>query len=536
MPWSSAAQSSRPGPSSPGKKFNKIVPIIPPQGINQVDPLAGEFPPLDGIYMNNWIATRYGTKVRTGYAHYSDAVDVGGVKSIIPFNGSVSTNDKLFAAGSSGIYDISAGPAVSAIAFPGATSLSGHGQWCAFTTLSGFNTTYTDEQYGYYLYTETGNTWAAVTNTQVTGVDPALFVDVCAYRARLWFVERGSSRAWFLPTGAIIGAATVFDFGNKFKHGGNLQALYTWVNDSLNLTEYLVAISSTGEVIVYTGIDPTDASNFSEAGSWFIGNVPIGRRLAGAFGGDLYLLSIYGLLPISKLVTGQIPEIDAIELSRKISPAIQSTMAETFQTLGWEVRFVPSENAVIIATPQQVGVPFTQFVLALNNQGWCTYLDMPVYTGEMWNGAYYFGALDGNVYAHTGTQDNVPLNSSIGTNILATLLGGYFDYQEPGQYHIAQAIRPVFLTQTPPSFTCQIQYDYDLSNNLAPSLPIPVIGSVWDIGTWDNALWGGQFITSGAVQGAYGQGRAMAVALGVSASDSVTILRFDLTFETGDSL
>lgn len=354
MPWSSPSGVKMKGGIAPVPQLTKPKLVYPPVGINQVDPLA-QMDPRDAIFMYNMISYRYGTKVRQGYKQWGTNVGVGGVKTIIPYTGTTVLKNRLFAVATNGIYDVSISVDTPAPKFSfagGATPTSGQGIWQAVTTLSGFFMTYCDEQYGYNLYTESTDTWAAVTGAQVTGVDPATLVFVLAYKERLWFVQRNTSVAWFLGTGAIIGAATAFNFGNKFKHGGTLQALYTWtIQGSTGPQSYLVAISSSGEILIYGGDDPTDAANFSIVGSWFIGTVPVGRRIAGNVGGDLYILSISGLQPLNKVVQGNQTQIENIEVSRKVTPAIRVAMNTTLNKLGWEIKLYPSQDALMVMSP-----------------------------------------------------------------------------------------------------------------------------------------------------------------------------------------
>lgn len=539
MPWSSPVPAKKKGDrTTPIPSGNQTGLIIPPVGINQVDPIA-EFPDTDAVFMYNWVASRYGTRVRTGYQQYGVTVGTGGVKTVIPYAGTDSTRDRLFAIAADGIYDLTSpatAPAVK-LAFPSQTTKSGHGIWTAFTTIGGFFTTYFDSQFGYYLYTESTDTWVRVLGSDVTGVNPNNLVFGCIYKAKIWTIQDGTSDAWYLPTGSVIGAATRFAFGNKFRHGGTLQALYTWTHDSATgIDEYLIAISSSGEVVVYNGDDPSDATNFRQVGSWFIGTVPIGRRIGGSFGGDLYLLSVYGLLPISKLIAGELSQTDSIELSRKISPAVQQNMALSFQTLGWEVKLNPSDNTLIVVAPQLSGFPFTQFVQSLNNQGWSIYQAMPIYTGEMYNGKFYFGGLDSNLYVQTGTLDNLSMDGSTGVQIQASMLTAFKDYEKPGFYHRGQIIRPVFLTSGQPTYSVEVRYDYNIQEVFATGGTTPPSGAVWDLGVWDVAVWTGDFIAVDQPQGALGVGRAMAVGLNISTGVATTLVRFDLTFDEAASI
>lgn len=541
MPWSSPTGVKSKGSfSSPIPQIAEPVLVLPPVGINQVDPLS-QMDPKDAIFMYNMTSFRYGTKVRQGYKQWATTVGPGGVKTIIPYTGSILTKDRLFAAGTDGIYNVSTSVAAPAAAFTfagGATPNSGQGIWQAVTTIAGFFCAYCDEDKGYHLYTEATDAWAAVTNVQVTGVDPATLCFVMSYKERLWFIQKGTSSAWYLPTDSITGLAVQFNFGNKFKHGGTLQALYTWtIQGSTGPQNYLVAISSSGEILIYGGDDPSDATNFAVVGSWYIGTVPVGRRLAGNIGGDLYILSISGLQPLNKVVQGNQTQIENIEVSRNVSPAIRAAMLVSFQQNGWEVKLYPSQDSLFVMSPQQVGFQNQQFVQSLNNQGWSIFQSMPIFTGDVWEGNFYFGGLDGNVYIIQGDTDNQPRDGSTnGISISWSCLGSFQDYGEPGVYHQPQFIRPVFLAAAPPTVAVEVRFDYNISEVFTPGLAAPGSGSLWDIALWDVGIWGGAVFEVETVRGATGIGRAMAIGLSGSSSQETTLIRYDLIGNSGGLL
>lgn len=501
-------------------------------GINALDPLVS-MQPTDSIFQYNLIPSQYGCKVRTGYSLWASGIS--STRTIIPYNGSVPAQDKLFAAGPNGIYDISSAvtnPAP-AISFISVTSASGLGNSINVATLGGHYICYADEVNGYYTYTEGGG-WAKVAmgagGTQVSGFDPSTFVHVCQFKERLWFTLRDSSTAVYLPTGAIFGAATQFNFGNKFRHGGFLVGIYTWTLDGgSGIDDYLVAISSGGDVVIYQGTDPSVATSFSVVGQWYIGPPPAGRRIAGSFGGDLYVLSSYGVLPLSKLIAGVPIQDDSVYLSRKISPLINSVMGSVRTNSGWEVRLIPSENLLLIASPQVGSNPYQQFVQSLNTQGWAIYRDIPYFTGDAWNGQFYIGTSDGRVLWHTGNLD-------ISSNINWSYLSAYQDI-DPGRFNRMGFIRPVFISQGTPSFEVESRYDYDLSEVLGnPQAGVGPTGSLWDISKWDQSLWSGTLSTTAPVRGAVGIGRALAVGLNGNSAVATTLIRIDHIGQTGGYL
>lgn len=540
------------GPRGPGKSSLlqpvppevKCVPVPAPNaGINAVDGLLtmGERGPEDSIFQYNLIPSQYGCKVRTGYQDW--VTGLAGIRTVHPYTGSVSANDRLWVMNTNGIYNASTSAVAPAIntAFPSVNSTSGYGQWTNYTTVAGHFGLYCDETNGYYVYTEAGGTWAKVAlgggATQVSGIDPALFVQPLIYKERAWFVEKNSARAWYLPTGAIFGAATVFNFGNKFKHGGTLVALFNWTVDGGEGTnDYLVAISSAGDIVLYNGTDPSVATDFKQQGQWYIGPPPAGRRIAGSFGGELYVLSAYGIVPLTRLIAGALIQQDDIYLSRKITPLINDQMLLARNVLGWEIKLISTENLLITSVPKQIGFDYIQFVQALNSKGWAVYRDLPYFTGDTWQGIFYIGTEDGRVVVHTGSQDNVSTTGTNGIAIDWSALSVFQEYGEVGKYKITQFIRPVFLAAQAPAYAVEARYDYNLSEVLSPPASPIFSGSVWDVGIWDSALWGGDFVEVENPVGGSGIGRNIAIAINGSSSAPTILVRYDLMFTTGGLL
>jgi hypothetical protein len=524
----------------------KCAPIPAPMGgINAVDGLygTGERSPQDAIFLYNLIPSQYGTKVRTGYRDWCTDVGTDGVRTILPYTGSLSSENRLWAMASDGIYDVSSSAATPAVdtSFAVTDATSGYGQWTNYTTAGGHFGLYCDETNGYYVYTESTQTWAKVAMgagaTQVANVDPADFVHVTIYKERAWFVEKESARAWYLPTGAIFGAATVFNFGNKFKHGGTLVGLYNWTVDGGEGTnDYLVAISSSGDIVLYNGSDPSVATDFFQQGQWYIGPPPAGRRIAGAFGGELYVLSSYGIIPLTRLISGALIQQDDVYLSRKITPLVNAQMTASREDLGWELKLISSENILLCSSPKRTGYNFTQFAQALNSKGWAVYRDFPYFTGDTWEGDFYVGTSDGRVLIHSGTEDAVDINGENGIAIDWSAMSVFQEYGEVGKYKITQFIRPVFEAAQPPSYSVEARYDYNLSEVLAPPAAAVLTGTLWDVGVWDTDLWGGDFIPVEKPVGGAGIGRNIAVAINGSSSSVTILIRYDLMFTSGGML
>lgn len=524
------------------RQVTKPVSLPAPQGgVNRVDGLAA-MPPQDAIFLYNMLPSEYGTRVREGYQAWATGVGNGWVRTIIPFTGD--PDPKLFACAADGIYDISNSVASPSAAFTFATenATSGLGVWSNFVNdAAAYFVLYTDETNGYHVYTAATDTWAAVAMgggaTEVSNVDPADLVFVTLFKNRVWFVERGTANAWYLPAGTIYGAATKFNFGNKFKHGGYLVALYSWtVDGGEGVDDYLVAISSGGDVVVYKGSDPATATDWFQHGGWFIGPPPIGRRVAGSFSGELYLLSTYGIIPMSKLLSGTLVQLQEVQLSRKISPIINTEMVATRNSYGWEIVLVPSQNILLTSSPKREGFDYTQFAYSLNTPGWGVFRDLPYFTGASWESDFFFSDEDGNVHKYTGNQDAVDIDGENGVDINWAGLMSFQGFGNDGTYKRIQFIRPVFLAESAPSFTVEARYDYDLSEVFGTPSTSSIAAALWDFGIWDLSTWVGDFAVSDQVRGGADLGRVVSVGFEGNSSSATILIKFDLMLDDGGLL
>jgi hypothetical protein len=527
-------------PSQQRSQPSKIP--APMSGINAQSGLS-EMAPDEAIFMKNIYPARYGCRVRSGYTEYATNVGTGGTRTIISYVGSDPTEDRLFATGEDGIYDVTGGGASPTLelAFGSVDAESGYGHWAAMVTIAGHFLAYCDETNGYKLYTESTGNWTTVAMGagagEVSGVDPASFAFVTLFKSKLWFVVKDSSQAWYLPTGSIAGTATLFDFGSKFKHGGNLVALYNWTIDGgEGIDDYLVAISSTGDVIIYKGNDPSSASDFVQHGQWYIGQTPVGRRIAGAFGGELYIISAYGLIPLTKLIAGALIQQEDIYVSRKINPLINEQMKVSRTSLGWEVRLVPADNLLMIATPKRTGLDYLQFVQSLNTEGWSTFYDIPYLTGDTWLDGFYIGDENNRVLLYTGNADNVALDGTGATDIEFSSLQTFQEEGTVGAYKRVQFIRPVFVASAAPAYIAEARYDYNLSEVFGSPSSSTVSGALWDSAVWDTDLWSVGIAPIDPLRGGSGMGRTIAIGINGNSQAETILVRTDIHRDQGWTL
>jgi hypothetical protein len=504
---------------------NRLAPmLIPaPEGINRTDAVMA-MPPSDCIDLYNAVRDEMGLRTRLGYEEHVTGLG-SAVRSVLAFAGSDATKDKLFACCEDGIYDCTTSTATPTRVYEFATknTTSGRGNASVYVSAAGHFLVYCDETNGYIRFDEDTTTWAAVAagagagqiNGTYTGggaVDPADFAFVCPWKNRLWFVERDSARAWYADVGVHSGDVAQFDFGNRFPHGGTLVGLWSCTLDGgAGVDDYLVAVSSAGDVVVYQGTDPSSAASFALKGSWFIGSTPAGRRIATDVGGDLLLMSLLGAIPLSRLISGQVVAAAGTYETYKIAPIFRRLAQEKRNETGWEVKLHPGDGTLLINVPSTEGGD--QLAMGLSRKSWGRYRDLPVACMETWGGKLYFGTSDGRLCINDGWLDNTLRDGTPGSAIEAAVLTSFQTGGFAGVKRV-QFIRPRFLSEgAVVGFKAKAAFDFDFSEVSGSPAPGTAVDS-WDSGLWDAAVWGsGGYTPSSSVVGATGIGTHLAIAL-----------------------
>jgi len=368
--------------------------------------------------------------------------------------------------------------------------------------------------------------------------DPSRIVFVAVWGSRVWLVERDTSRAYYLDVNSIYGTATSFDFGSKMQKGGPLVGLWSWSYDGgSGLDALLVAISTAGDVVIYRGSDPTDALTFGLKGSWFAGGVPKGRRIATDTGGDLFVASVLGLLPLSRLVVGGEELNQGEYATSKIAPVFSRLTSLYAGNKGWGIYVHPTDNVLLVTVPVAEGEASEQLAMSLTTKGWFPYADLPIVSAAVWSRELYFGTSDGRVCRNVGGVDDVKLDDSTDFDPIDWSLLTAFQNLGNGANKQIVMVRPVLLSETPDAnVRAEARYDY-AQTELADSAEVGGGGDgTWDGSAWDSSTWAPDYQAKQAVVGATGMGRAVAVALRGNAISRTTLVGVDIFLRAGGML
>lgn len=514
----------------------------PMRGIDVSQPLPGG-DPTTALRLENLIPRVLGNQMRRGYLRWVSNLD-GEVRSLMRYLPPSGANQLLAATSSGKIYNVTTASASGVVPVPVLTVVAGApvGEWTSlnYTTNAGVHVMLmVCPGAGYWIYD--GAVFTQITlgagPNQIAGIDPDLFSFVTVYQNRLWFIENGTTRGWYLGFGVYAGTATAFDFGSMLPNGGTLQALINWTFDGssgVGVNVQFVIVASQGDVLVYSGTDPSTAATWTVNGRWFIGRVPVGYRFFSNYQQDVIILSERGMVFMSELMRGQ-GFFANPQTASAINSALAAEIAASLTTRYWEVRFLPNDQLLVI-NRAEVTTENLQWVFEVNTKAFATLRGIPMLTVDTFDGRGYSGDLVGNVWqvlvgGSDGSVDGTPGNDLQGICVTA--------FQPLGEAIRVKRflmVRPSFISDTPPGVQAGLNSEWNIN---APSLAPAYLGagsSAWDVGLWDVAVWSGEGQSYEAWVGATGAGRYGSLALRVRASADTIFIGWQALVEQGGVL
>lgn len=484
------------------------------------------------LVLDNFFPTATTARLRRGDVEHAD-IDGGMVESVIVYlNGA---NEKLFAADDEKIVDITAPTPVDAV-----TGLSG-GEWSYVQFASSDGTVWlrmvngedTPLAYdGSTFGTAPALTFAAPDEAK----DPADLNYVWAFANRLFFVEKDSLTAWYLPAGQIGGELSPLPLGGVFERGGSLLFGAVWSSDSGNqggLSEQCIFVSTEGEVAVYQGINPGDADMWRKVGVYQVGR-PLGREAWFRAGGDVMINTTVGLISLASAVGKDFAALAPTAVSYPIEDAWNDAVRFRGES-GWKCAVWAAQQMAIIVPPFLQQMELECFVVNLRTGAWCRFTGWDVRSLRVFKDRLFFGSLGGKVMEALvgGVDDDAPY-----TGVYIPL---FDDFGTPANKKIGRLARATFRTRLEANVLVYLHKDFTIND--LPTAPDsgPVIQrNEWGSGIWGSATWGeGQDLDT--VQGwvsVANAGYSFATSLQVTSADvvplDVELVRVDITYLTAD--
>jgi hypothetical protein len=394
------------------------------------------------------------------------------------------------------------------------------------TFVSGGTTTVVGASGVYTVLGIIGGTTGGSTYT----VNSNSFIHVNLFKNRLYFTQKNTMKVWYMPVSSLGGAAFPLDFGAIARNGGFIQGMATWTLDAgQGADDYAVFATNMGEVIVYNGTDPSDATTWLLKGVWQMGYI-FSRRFFYKFAGDLLMLTQDGLVPLASAL--QSSRLDPrINITDKIYYEISKEADQYSTQFGWQVIYYAKPNMLLINIPNPAGTE--QYVMHTISKAWCNFTGISTTVFELQNDDLYFGGAGFVGKFWDGKADD-------GKAISGTCQQAYSYFGLPGQQKRFTMVRPTFLVDAgAPGVYAGINTDFQTQNNLGQVSfqTVPTTVGVWDAATWDVQNWAGNLIVYRNWQGVSGLGYAAGINMNiVSQGIDVHWVSTDYVMEKGTVL
>ena len=467
-----------------------VIPA-PTGGLNYRDPIAA-MSPADALVLTNFIPRQQGIELRKGYQTFAESplLPTEPVESVFNYKAANNDDDKIFTAVGGNIYDVTAG-GTPVVAVTGTGSTDDEWWTTQFSNAAGNFLLAVSPGAGYWTY-DSVNGWVNRTAT-VTGMTTAVRT-VAVWKRRVWFTFQDSSQVAYMDNvDAITGTITTFPMGSILRNGGYVSALFNWTIDAgFSVDDFLVAVGTEGDVGVWEGTDPTSASTFGLKGAWYVGPVPRHGRYFTPFGGDVMIVSELGLVPMSRLISGQYTQDQQIGPASKIQSVFAPLVRKLLNDKYFDVFVVPSSEVLVIKLPPDGGT-YRQFAMNVTTGAWCQFVGMPMRSATVVGGQLYFGTEDGlTCKGLFGDKDGADELAAGGNYVEGEVQTSFQNFGTPAQQKKFGLVRPIFLSTAAPSVKLQINTQFQLTPVGGSPFFTGTDNGEWDVGLWNTATWVGQ--------------------------------------------
>jgi hypothetical protein len=444
----------------------------PVGGWDAVSPLA-DMDEDRAIVLDNWFPSTGDVRVRRGHHVHCDEMGSAAVESLMVYHGTTVASSAMFCSTGGDFFDVSASGAGVATSVTGQTN--DRWQSINFTTSGGkflWACNGADDPIHY-----NGSVWAnpSLTTTTFAAGD---IIHVNGHKNRIWVVFRDSTVAGYLPTGAIAGTVTNFELGGLFTRGGYLVAMATWTRDGGSGEDDLaVFISSRGQCAVYAGTDPSSANTWALIGVFDLGP-PIGRRCFTKVAGDLALVNIDGVLPLSKALEVDRGAASTIAITSRINNAMNEAARLHAANFGWELLPYSAGTYVLLNVPIAENDQQHQYVMNTLTGAWCRFTGQNMNCWAVFKDQLFAGGNDGKVYRADFSGADVDMA------IDAVGKTAYSYYKSPGVNKQWSMIQPLLTADS--NVLPALGLSTDFKDNATLGTPS---ASTVDAALYDSAIW-----------------------------------------------
>lgn len=205
--------------------------------------------------------------------------------------------------------------------------------------------------------------------TTSTGADPNRFNGAIAHHDRLYFWSTEEPDFYYAnEVGAVQGALSRFPLSRLGNVTGKIVALRSLTVDAGNdINDMLAIFMSTGQILVYDGIDPSDSDNWA-----LVARVqavpPLNRDCFTNVGSDVWMLTANGVVSVSESIRSSTLALVS-DLSVSIAEEIKA-LVDADASARWSL--FTARDGSMVAINRIKGVQARQFYYYPLSRSWAT--------------------------------------------------------------------------------------------------------------------------------------------------------------------
>lgn len=238
--------------------------------------------------------------------------------------------------------------------------------------------------------------------TAEVGPNPATCDGFIAHHDRAYFWKTdGPLEFLYGDVGAVQGPLQRFPLGRLGNVTGSIKSMLSLTIDAGHgMNDALCIITSTGQMVLYEGLDPSDA------GDWRLlarvqGAKPIGNRSFAQVGSDAWMLTPQGIVSVAEAVRSSVLALVS-DITQPISDEITALVEAG--PADWQM-FTAADGSMVVINRVANGEA-SQFIYYMESRSWAT-ANFPARDFHNLNGRPEVTGLDGRVGSmwHTGSDE-----------------------------------------------------------------------------------------------------------------------------------
>lgn len=474
------------------------------------------------LELDNLFPEEDGCRLRRGYTE--QCVSSANGKTLYAYH--VGATKKLLMMTAAKIIDVSTSTASDLVG--GMTN----GNWSTVTMGSyGLFANGADTPRKYDGSTLSTNVWTGIAN-------PATIVGLHVFAERIFAWEANARSFWYGGVQEFVGALTEFPLQYTGSIQGTIVGMGTWTFDGgEGVDDGLCIFFTSGQVIIYRGINPGDATDWSRVGIFQLPAAPLNARCIQKFGGDLLIATADGIFPLSKaLPLAGVNQ--AITVSNLVDHGIKAIARTASSSAAWQMVLYPKGGWLLLNAPAPTDSTlqgtYVQYVMNTRTGAWCRFTGMDATAWAVHDSNLYFcGQSDATVYKADAEQ----ATSDDGEAISGFAQQAFSNMGLPGRRKSWNLARPTVSCEGTLPIRIGLAVDYGRVPSFQAVASTQITGSPWDTSAWDVSPWGMQATTQQQVQGISGTGRSASFAMRIlTSTQTVTWHSTELFYETGEFL